>query len=85
MDIDRNLFQVLYLGMTTNERMNKGRYKHFQSAGGRSPFSRGFLNNCADFIGMSICGLAQPKNTDWMKVYHSEQTEGAGADRWKYV
>lgn len=78
--------------MTTNECMNRGRYKHFQANGGKSPFSRGFINNVADFFGVSICGIAQPKYTDWMRTYHPEQNDasgaganGGGGDRWKYV
>lgn len=50
--------------MTTNEQLNRGRYRHFQSRGGRSPFSRGPLRNCADFFGLRLCG-AEPRARDW--------------------
>lgn len=44
--------------MTTNEQLNRGRYRHFAARGGRSPFSRGPLRNCADFFGLRLCGAA---------------------------
>ncbi|KAI8440659.1 hypothetical protein MSG28_001864, partial [Choristoneura fumiferana] len=47
---------VVCLGMTTNEQLNRGRYRHFAARGGRSPFSRGPLRNCADFFGLRLCG-----------------------------
>lgn len=51
--------------MTTNEQLNRGRYRHFQARGGRSPFSRGPLNNCADFFEWRLCGLLAPRARDW--------------------
>ncbi|CAB3221760.1 unnamed protein product [Arctia plantaginis] len=59
------LYLVVCLGMTTNEQLNRGRYRHFQSRGGRSPFSRGPLHNCADFFGLRLCGLLAPRARDW--------------------
>ncbi|CAK1544798.1 unnamed protein product [Leptosia nina] len=59
------LYLVVCLGMTTNEQLNRGRYRHFQRLGGRSPFSRGPLNNLADFLQLRLCGLAEPRRTDW--------------------
>ncbi|XP_049888133.1 palmitoyltransferase Hip14 [Pectinophora gossypiella] len=59
------LYLVVFLGMTTNEQLNRGRYRHFQARGGRSPFSRGPLHNCADFFQCSLCGLLQPRASDW--------------------
>ncbi|KAI8440668.1 hypothetical protein MSG28_001866, partial [Choristoneura fumiferana] len=50
------LYLVVCLGMTTNEQLNRGRYRHFAARGGRSPFSRGPLRNCADFFGLRLCG-----------------------------
>lgn len=58
------LYLVVCLGMTTNEQLNRGRYRHFQARGGRSPFSRGPLHNCADFFGCGVCGLT-PRPRDW--------------------
>ncbi|KAL0884302.1 hypothetical protein ABMA27_016282 [Loxostege sticticalis] len=59
------LYLVVCLGMTTNEQLNRGRYRHFQARGGRSPFSRGPLNNCADFFEWRLCGLLAPRARDW--------------------
>ncbi|XP_028157492.1 palmitoyltransferase Hip14 isoform X2 [Ostrinia furnacalis] len=59
------LYLVVCLGMTTNEQLNRGRYRHFQARGGRSPFSRGPLNNCADFFQCRLCGLLAPRARDW--------------------
>ncbi|XP_052737938.1 palmitoyltransferase Hip14 [Bicyclus anynana] len=59
------LYLVVCLGMTTNEQLNRARYRHFQARGGRSPFSRGPLNNLADFLGCGLCGLLTPRARDW--------------------
>lgn len=59
------LYLVVCLGMTTNEQLNRSRYRHFQARGGRSPFSRGPLNNAADFFQCGLCGLLQPRRRDW--------------------
>lgn len=50
------LYLVVCLGMTTNEQLNRGRYRHFQARGGRSPFSRGPLRNAADFFRCRLSG-----------------------------
>ncbi|XP_047023548.1 palmitoyltransferase Hip14 isoform X1 [Helicoverpa zea] len=57
--------QVVCLGMTTNEQLNRSRYRHFVARGGRSPFTRGPLHNCADFFGCGACGLLAPRSRDW--------------------
>ncbi|XP_034480434.1 palmitoyltransferase Hip14 [Drosophila innubila] len=62
-------YQVICLGMTTNERMNRGRYRHFQLKGGHSPFTRGPLLNLIDFLECSCFGLVQPRRIDWMNYY----------------
>ncbi|ALC44789.1 Hip14 [Drosophila busckii] len=62
-------YQVVCLGMTTNERMNRGRYRHFQAKGGHSPFTRGPLLNLVDFLECSCFGLVQPRRVDWMNYY----------------
>lgn len=51
--------------MTTNEQLNRGRYRHFQARGGRSPFSRGALLNCAEFFRCGLCGLLGVRPRDW--------------------
>ncbi|KAH8388908.1 hypothetical protein KR215_006168 [Drosophila sulfurigaster] len=62
-------YQVICLGMTTNERMNRGRYRHFQAKGGHSPFTRGPLLNLIDFLECNCFGLVQPRRVDWMNYY----------------
>ncbi|XP_030387376.1 palmitoyltransferase Hip14 [Scaptodrosophila lebanonensis] len=62
-------YQVVCLGMTTNERMNRGRYRHFQAKGGHSPFTRGPLLNLVDFFECNCFGLLEPKRVDWMNYY----------------
>ncbi|XP_023168907.1 palmitoyltransferase Hip14 [Drosophila hydei] len=62
-------YQVICLGMTTNERMNRGRYRHFQAKGGQSPFTRGPLLNLIDFLECNCFGLMQPRRVDWMNYY----------------
>ncbi|XP_075972291.1 palmitoyltransferase Hip14 [Anticarsia gemmatalis] len=59
------MYLVVCLGMTTNEQLNRSRYRHFVARGGRSPFTRGPLNNCADFFGCRFCGLVSPRPRDW--------------------
>ena len=45
-------YQIVCLGMTTNERLNATRYSHFKNKGLiRSPFDKGPVRNCLDFHG----------------------------------
>ena len=66
------LYQVVVLAMTTNERMNAGRYRHFQSAGRgnhKSPFDRGWRKNLVDFMGWRLGGVLRPSQVDWSKQF----------------
>ncbi|EDS29836.1 conserved hypothetical protein [Culex quinquefasciatus] len=67
-------YQVVCLGMTTNERMNRGRYRHFQAKGGKSPFTRGPVRNLFDFLECSCFGLVQPLQTDWMQYFDFDKS-----------
>ncbi|XP_067012868.2 palmitoyltransferase Hip14 [Anabrus simplex] len=73
------MYQIMCLGMTTNERMNSGRYKHFHTTGRmgvtelRSPFHRGFCQNLVDFAQFRCFGLLKPDDTDWMTRYDIKQ------------
>ncbi|XP_050333974.1 palmitoyltransferase Hip14 [Bactrocera neohumeralis] len=69
-------YQVVCLGMTTNERMNRGRYRHFQAKGGHSPFTRGPFNNLVDFLECKCFGLVQPRHVDWMNYYDMDMQVG---------
>lgn len=66
-------YQIVWLGMTTNERMNRGRYRHFQAKGGKSPFTRGVLNNLIDFLECNCFGLVKPVVTDWMNYFEFDK------------
>lgn len=65
-------YQIVVLGMTTNERMNRGRYRHFQAKGGKSPFTRGPFNNLVDFLECNCFGMLKPLKTDWMTYFEFE-------------
>lgn len=82
-------YQVVCLGMTTNERMNRGRYRHFQAKGGKSPFTRGPIKNLFDFMECSCFGLVQPLQTDWMQYFdfdkHVEHEPLLRPDNFQYV
>ncbi|XP_050341961.1 palmitoyltransferase Hip14 [Nymphalis io] len=73
------LYLVVCLGMTTNEQLNRGRYRHFQARGGRSPFSRGPLNNLADFLGCGLC-CASVRARDWAAAGLDEPDGPEGPD-----
>ncbi|XP_011501459.1 PREDICTED: palmitoyltransferase ZDHHC17 isoform X2 [Ceratosolen solmsi marchali] len=64
-------YQIIILGMTTNERINAGRYKHFSKG---NPFHRGALQNAADFCDCSLCGLKAKPSTDWLHSYDLKQS-----------
>lgn len=68
------IYQVTILAMTTNERMNAGRYKHFHSRRGeiKSPFHRGILQNLVDVSGWSCGGVFRPARVDWSKQFEIE-------------
>ncbi|XP_066137592.1 palmitoyltransferase Hip14 [Euwallacea fornicatus] len=63
------LYQIAFLGMTTNERMNKSRYSHFIANGGKSPFSKGILGNLFDFFECSCFGCMKSEHQDWLNSF----------------
>ncbi|XP_068760562.1 palmitoyltransferase ZDHHC17-like isoform X1 [Montipora capricornis] len=71
-------YQIFWLGMTTNERMNLSRYHHFSDNCGtmQTPFSRGLLGNIADFMNTSLCGLVRPFRVDWYQQYDANLDKG---------
>jgi len=69
------LYQVLWLAMTTNERMNCKRYRHFkrdEQGHVTSPFDRGFCQNLFDFFQWKFCSRYKPDVRDWRFVYEIE-------------
>ncbi len=69
------IYQIVFIGMTTNERINRGRYKHFIELGGKSPFNLGAWNNIADFFQCSCFGLCLVKRRNWMVFYNNNKSE----------
>ncbi|XP_056630446.1 palmitoyltransferase Hip14 [Diorhabda sublineata] len=67
------IYQISCLGMTTNERMNRGRYAHFISNGGQSPFSKGPLMNLIEFFDCTCFGIIKPEQIDWLTKYSIER------------
>jgi len=66
------LYQVVVLAMTTNERMNQARYKHFHTGRRgvmRSPFDRGAWQNFVDLTGWRLGGLVRPSPVEWTKQF----------------
>uniref|UniRef100_A0A8C4Q4D6 Palmitoyltransferase n=1 Tax=Eptatretus burgeri TaxID=7764 RepID=A0A8C4Q4D6_EPTBU len=76
------LYQISCLGITTNERMNARRYKHFKVTATtiESPFNHGCLRNIVDFFQCRCLGLCRPNTVDWTKQFSIEydQTSGSG-------
>uniref|UniRef100_A0A673VXZ7 Palmitoyltransferase n=1 Tax=Salmo trutta TaxID=8032 RepID=A0A673VXZ7_SALTR len=81
------LYQIAGLGITTNERMNARRYKHFKLLGQDVNIlislplrSHGCVRNLIDFFEIRCCGLIRPKAIDWTTQYTIEydQTSGSG-------
>lgn len=92
--INNFIFQISCLGMTTNERINVGRYKHFHPVNDinstKSPFNHGPCQNIIDFFGIRCFGLFNPDYTNWMTQYQfMHKIEGAPLlqekDNYQYV
>lgn len=65
--------------MTTNERMNLYRYKHFQDPKTgeiRSPFHRGRIQNLVDFARIRVPRCYPPDNKNWKNVYTVDFCDG---------
>lgn len=76
-----NCYQIFWLGMTTNERMNSSRYQHFnnlQTGKIQSPFTRSMCQNIADFFEFSFFGLVKPAKIDWMSQHEMTKFTGDG-------
>lgn len=68
------IYQIVFMAMTTNERINRSRYKHFIERDGKSPFNLGILGNVAEFLQCDCFGLLKYKKKNWM-VHSSLETE----------
>ncbi|CRL08133.1 CLUMA_CG020884, isoform A [Clunio marinus] len=69
-------YQIICLGMTTNERMNRDRYRHFINKGGKSPFDRGPFKNLVDFIDCESTGIFKPLRRDWLNFFWLDLNDG---------
>lgn len=79
--------QVIFLGMTTNERLNASRYKHFhrtprnpswlKKSKYTSPFDRGIFLNAVDFFHIRIGGIFTSsqahRDVDWKNEFDMER------------
>jgi len=77
------LYQVLWLAMTTNERMNCRRYAHFKrdyNGHITSPFNRGLFRNFLDFFELRLSKRWKPDPRDWRFVYDLESDEPTSVD-----
>ncbi|CAH1786469.1 unnamed protein product [Owenia fusiformis] len=71
------LYQIMWVGATTNEKMNMPRYKHFHTSKQgvyNSPFHRGVIQNLIDILGWRCLGLCRPDKTDWYRTYADSNT-----------
>lgn len=82
------MYQIVSLGMTTNERMNANRYQHFiakPQGQFMSPFHSGKLQNFINFTGWSCFGLFHPDKIDWLKRYDVHTEPSSFSDKYQYV
>ncbi|XP_076274210.1 palmitoyltransferase Hip14 [Rhynchophorus ferrugineus] len=63
------LYQIIFLGMTTNERMNKSRYGHFIANRGKSPFSKGPSKNAFEFFECTCSNCVKIDQQDWLNSF----------------
>jgi len=66
------LYQVMWLGMTTNERLNISRYKHFQGEKNGetvNPFHRGLCRNLIDLMEWRIPPFCRRQGLDWRNLF----------------
>ncbi|XP_073940075.1 palmitoyltransferase ZDHHC17 isoform X2 [Castor canadensis] len=75
------MYQISCLGITTNERMNARRYKHFKvtTTSIESPFNHGCIRNIIDFFEFRCCGLFRPVIVDWTRQYTIEYDQISGS------
>ncbi|XP_015416816.1 PREDICTED: palmitoyltransferase ZDHHC17 isoform X2 [Myotis davidii] len=75
------MYQISCLGITTNERMNARRYKHFKvtTTSIESPFNHGCVRNVIDFFEFRCCGLFRPVIVDWTRQYTIEYDQISGS------
>lgn len=62
-------YQIIWLGMTTNERINAARYEHFipNKKGYTSPYNRGKIQNLFDFLQCHCLNFRFLNEQAWFK------------------
>lgn len=76
------IYQVAILAMTTNERMNVGRYTQFHTGRRgvfKSPYDRGCWQNLVDFAEWRCYGLLRPVKENWLDRFEGDE-ENNGHD-----
>ncbi|XP_071505691.1 palmitoyltransferase ZDHHC17-like [Diadema antillarum] len=78
------IYQIIWLGVTTNERLNISRYKHFEPIPDkpgkyRNPFDRGVFKNCVDFFSLRCLGLCRPLKVDWGQQFTADVTQSSSS------
>ncbi|XP_023244281.1 palmitoyltransferase ZDHHC17-like [Centruroides sculpturatus] len=71
------IYQIVWLAMTTNERMNCARYSHFKRNKQGiiiSPFHHGVCRNLVDFFEWRCLGLLKPNIQDWKHFYNLDDS-----------
>ena len=69
-------YQIIFLAMTTNERLQSKKYQHFQDTRGsfRSAFTKGPIRNAIDFFGCKCFGLFRPNREDkWFNSFSADE------------
>ncbi|XP_071809024.1 palmitoyltransferase ZDHHC17-like [Asterias amurensis] len=83
-------YQVIYLGVTTNERMNHAKYQHFRDPKRPkgpfrdenlfNPFHRGVLRNFVDFFECTCMGLCRPMKVDWGVQFSTDLSQSGATN-----
>ncbi|RWS29021.1 zinc finger protein-like protein [Leptotrombidium deliense] len=82
------LYQIVWLSMTTNERMNCRRYAHFRrdSYGHvTSPFDHGVIRNLFEFCEWKCVKRYKTDIRDWRYVYDLDEYEQNSQQRYHFV
>ncbi|XP_014677485.1 PREDICTED: palmitoyltransferase ZDHHC17-like [Priapulus caudatus] len=70
------LYQVVFVAMTTNEKLKTSKYEYFKGTDGkfRNPFNHGPCRNLINFFNIRCFGLLVPRRYDWHRMYDIDST-----------
>lgn len=79
-----HIYQSVFIALTTNERLNLERYKHFFDKNGKyhNPFNFGFMQNFVDLIDTKCCFL-KPTLINWKKEHDIQDLLASRFDKKK--